>query len=238
MVRVLVTRPEPGASQTAGRLKAGGFEPVVLPLTQVVPFEPTGLPPGPFGSVAISSANAVRHAPRELLREIAALPAYAVGERTGEAARDAGLNVADSSAGDAERLVRQLVRAGEPGSGVLVLCGRVRRDVLESGLARAGLRPVLVETYDTMPLVHAREAVDAALGRKPVDAVLFYSAFAAEVFTRLLGRSLAPELVESARFLALAPRIAAALPDEFRRRAAIAPEPSEEAMLSLLAGQM
>lgn len=238
MARVLVTRPEPGASRTAAKLGALGFEPVVLPLTRIVPLQPAGLPPGAFGAVAISSANAVRHAPRALLRKIAALPAYAVGVRTGEAARDAGLNVADASAGDAERLVRYLIRTVKPGMAVLVLCGRVRRDVLESGLAEAGLRPVLVETYETVPLAHSRETVDAALRGKGVDAVLFYSAFAAEVFCSLLGRSLAPQSIERARFFALSSRIATALPHEIRDRSTIAPEPTEEAMLSLLAGQI
>ncbi|RWD98328.1 MAG: uroporphyrinogen-III synthase, partial [Mesorhizobium sp.] len=32
MIRVLVTRPEPGASRTARRLEAPGFQPILLPL--------------------------------------------------------------------------------------------------------------------------------------------------------------------------------------------------------------
>ncbi|RVD11473.1 uroporphyrinogen-III synthase, partial [Mesorhizobium sp. M7A.F.Ca.ET.027.02.1.1] len=34
MLRVLVTRPEPGASRTAHRLEEAGFQPVLLPLTE------------------------------------------------------------------------------------------------------------------------------------------------------------------------------------------------------------
>ncbi|TIX52492.1 MAG: uroporphyrinogen-III synthase, partial [Mesorhizobium sp.] len=36
MVRVLVTRPEPGASRTAQRLLDQGFQPILLPLTETV----------------------------------------------------------------------------------------------------------------------------------------------------------------------------------------------------------
>ena len=36
MKRVLVTRPEPGASRTAARLEADGFAPIVLPLTEII----------------------------------------------------------------------------------------------------------------------------------------------------------------------------------------------------------
>ncbi|TJX45058.1 MAG: uroporphyrinogen-III synthase, partial [Mesorhizobium sp.] len=36
MLRVLVTRPEPGASRTARKLEEMGFEPLLLPLTETV----------------------------------------------------------------------------------------------------------------------------------------------------------------------------------------------------------
>ncbi|TIT17702.1 MAG: uroporphyrinogen-III synthase, partial [Mesorhizobium sp.] len=36
MLRVLVTRPEPGASRTARRLADAGFQPILLPLTETV----------------------------------------------------------------------------------------------------------------------------------------------------------------------------------------------------------
>ncbi|RWD19075.1 MAG: uroporphyrinogen-III synthase, partial [Mesorhizobium sp.] len=36
MLRVLVTRPEPGASRTAQRLEEMGFQPILLPLTETV----------------------------------------------------------------------------------------------------------------------------------------------------------------------------------------------------------
>ena len=67
-MRILVTRPQPGASRTMRRLQELGFEPLLLPLTETV-----GLPvdAGAAGdnavAVAITSANAVRHAPKGLI---------------------------------------------------------------------------------------------------------------------------------------------------------------------------
>ena len=65
-MRVLVTRPEPGASRTAVKLRAMGFEPVLLPLSET---KPLAIPRDPIPesavAVAITSANAIRHAPEE-----------------------------------------------------------------------------------------------------------------------------------------------------------------------------
>src|SRR3954468_16736309 len=78
-MRVLVTRPQPGASRTMRRLRELGFEPLLLPLTETV-----GLPVGADAAsdnavaVAATSANAVRHAPKELIGALAALPCHAV----------------------------------------------------------------------------------------------------------------------------------------------------------------
>jgi len=83
--RVLITRPEPGAVQTAKRLRALGWKPVCLPLTEISPL-PAELPAGcKFDAVAIPSANAIRHARPALLRALAGLPVFAVGQRTAEA---------------------------------------------------------------------------------------------------------------------------------------------------------
>src|SRR6478736_3745261 len=93
MLRVLVTRPEPGASRTARRLQQAGFQPVLLPLTKTValPAE-VGLVPDDVLAVAVTSANAVRHAPKEVIEALAALPCHAVGPRTAEATRKMGFS--------------------------------------------------------------------------------------------------------------------------------------------------
>lgn len=239
MQRVLVTRPEPGASRTAARLKVLGFVPVVLPLTRIEPVPPADWPaPSKVGAVAIASANAVRHAPAGRLRGIAHLPTYAVGEKTGAAAREAGLAVADAGAGDAESLVQRIAAAMKGGTCVLILCGRVRRDGLEEGLLQAGFAVELVETYDTLPLSPSQTDIDAVLERAPVEAVLFYSAFAAAEFARLIARTSTAGPFDGARYFAISERVAERLPETVQNRVHIAREPTEEAVLSMLAEGM
>ena len=61
--RVLVLRPEPGASATAQALRRMGFEPLVLPLTVIQRLTPVFAPSVEHDAVIVTSANALRHAP-------------------------------------------------------------------------------------------------------------------------------------------------------------------------------
>jgi len=235
MRRVLVTRPEPGASKTARKLRQMGLEPLLLPLTRIeaLPVELLGGSPD-FAAIAVTSPNAARHAPPELTKSLSGLPTYAVGKTTAAVSRAIGLNVVDDSAGDAAGLRRVIADKVEPRSKVLVLCGRVRRDILEQGLVDAGFTPRLVEVYDTLSTTPSAAEAAAVLGETPVDVVLLYSAFAADEFTRLLEKMDDLTAFETAAFIAISARIRSHLPAPYSDRVSVAAEPNEEAMLSLL----
>ncbi|MER9951512.1 uroporphyrinogen-III synthase [Mesorhizobium sp. M0047] len=234
MLRVLVTRPEPAASRTARQLRAAGFQPVLLPLTDTValPVEGRAVPDDAV-AVAITSANAVRHAPKELIAALAALPCHAVGERTAKAAREAGFLSVSEGPGNAEGLADRL--AGDhSGKTIAYLCGRVRFPAFEQRLQTAGVRVRAVETYDTLQLGYSDEAIVAMLAGQPVDAVLLYSTKAAAAIQVLASRLALQGLFEKTWFFALSARIAAALDDIASERTRIAAQPDEEALLALL----
>ncbi|NGX99113.1 MAG: uroporphyrinogen-III synthase [Candidatus Afipia apatlaquensis] len=234
MVRVLVTRPEPGASRTARRLREMGFQPVLLPLTETValPVE-TGQVPDDAIAVAITSANAVRHAPKEIIAALSALPCHAVGKRTAEAARAAGFTDVHEGPGNAEALADAL--AGRlSGKAAIYLCGRVRFPAFEARLTMAGVRVHPIETYDTVAPAYSDAAVAGHLSGRPVDAVLLYSAKAAATMQALVRRPALHDLFEKTRFFALSQRIAAALDDAVGERIRVAAEPDEGALLELL----
>src|ERR687892_342553 len=101
--RVLVTRPEPGASQTAKRLQAAGFSPLVLPLSEIRAL-PADSVPETFDAVAVTSANAILHASRTLLDRLAGSRCYAVGQKTAAAALQAGVSDIVTRPGEADGL--------------------------------------------------------------------------------------------------------------------------------------
>ncbi|BCG99159.1 uroporphyrinogen-III synthase [Mesorhizobium loti] len=232
MLRVLVTRPEPGASRTARRLQERGFQPVVLPLTETVALPAdAGFVTG--DAVAVTSANAVRHTANEVIAALAALPCHAVGARTAEAARKMGFSSVIEGSGDAEALA-DAIAAALPGKAITYLCGRVRFPMFEQRLEAAGVRVRAVETYDTLPVPYSDETILALLSGQSVDAVLLYSAKAAVAMQALSKRPALQEAFEKIQAFALSARIAAAFGDGAGKTIRIAARPDEEALLALL----
>lgn len=136
MTRVLVLRPEPGASATLRRARERGLDAVAIPLFEIEPVAWESPEPSEFDGLLLTSANAVRSG-GEQLHKLRGLPAYAVGEATAEAARDAGFDIA--STGDAD--IHRLLRSIEPDLKLLHLAGE---DRTERGETSQKIRTVTV----------------------------------------------------------------------------------------------
>lgn len=233
-MRVLVTRPEPGAGQTAERLRQLGHEPVVLPLSRIVGVTPTPVPStlGFLGTI-ITSANAVTHMPVQLHRRLSELPCYVVGRRTADAAAESGFDVR-ATASDTSELVRSLAREFEPGDALAYACGRVRMPTLEQALSTRSIVITAIEVYDTIQVSHAPDYISDALQDTSVDAVLVYSVVAARQVKAFLTQPGTSESFVKSAIYCLSKRIA----DEFsgfsNRDVTVAPAPNEAALLEML----
>ncbi len=244
-----MTRPQPGAARTARRLAGRGIVAIELPLTEIVAvpvnvevvrqlgvgFGEMAKSPAFQGmteiAVAATSANALRHAPKELLAALSGLPCFAVGGETAAQAREAGFSDVREGPGTADALAELLIGEPRPRN-VLLLCGRVRLSGFERRLAEAGITVQALETYDTLPIGYAPEALSAALGKEPIDAVLLYSAGAAENFLGLHWQ--ADGMFARTKFLCLSARVADRLVPLDDSRILVAAEPTEDALLALL----
>jgi uroporphyrinogen-III synthase len=110
MVRVLLTRPQPGAEASAEALRALGHMPVVRPLMVYAPCPWT--PPEAFPeAVLLTSAAAVHHA-GSLAAPFQQLPAYCVGTQTTRVARAAGWHHAETAGPDLATLYQALAGLG------------------------------------------------------------------------------------------------------------------------------
>ncbi|MDX8531780.1 uroporphyrinogen-III synthase [Mesorhizobium sp. VK25A] len=233
MVRVLVTRPEPGASRTARRLETLGFQPVLLPLTETSALPVEATIGGDAVAVAVTSANAVRHAPQALVAALAGLPCHAVGKRTAEACRAAGFLSVTEGPGDAEALA-DAIAGGLAGKAIVYLCGRVRFPVFEQRLAAAGVQVQAIETYDTAGIDYDDADVVARLSGRSVEAALLYSAKASAALVGLMARPTLRHLFGKTQFLALSVRVAEPVERVAGNRVRIASKPEEDALLALL----
>ena len=121
--RVWITRAQPGAARSAARLTALGFTPVIAPLLTIRPL-PEALNAAPplstVAALAFTSPNGVA-AFAALTPEFRALPVFAVGDATAEAAREAGFTDARSAAGDVHDLARLI--AASPIQGLILAPG-------------------------------------------------------------------------------------------------------------------
>ena len=167
---LLLTRPRPAAERFAGELQAvtGPFaEVIVSPVLQIVPSG--AFPDIPHtASVAFTSENAVAIAEGRLAP---GRRAYCVGDRTAEAARQAGFD-AISAGGDADDLAA-LLAAQPPAGEVVHLSGAHQRGDLAERLAAAGLAARRETVYDQAPAPLSRAARGALAGPRPVLLPLF-----------------------------------------------------------------
>ena len=144
MRRLLVLRPEPGASATVAKARGLGLNAVAMPLFEIEPVEWEAPDPERFDGILLTSANALRFG-GDGLKALRGLKTYAVGDITAKAARDAGFDVA--AAGDAG--IDRLLGSVEPDLKLLHLCGAERREPAD---ARQEITPVVV--YRAIPIEH------------------------------------------------------------------------------------
>jgi uroporphyrinogen-III synthase len=216
---VIAIRPEPGCSATVAAGEALGLAMRGVPLTAIRPrgWEP---PAGKIDALLLGSANAVRQAGASLA-PFRGCPAYAVGEATAAAAREAGLVVARTGQGGLQSLLDGL--------------STPMRLLRLAGEEHLPLRPppgISIDTcivYAAQPLPMPDELAQT-LGEGAL--VLLHSAAAA--------RHLAGEcdrlgiLRERVGLAALGPRILEAAGPGWQLARAAA-EPSEPALLALAA---
>lgn len=231
-MRILVTRPEPGATRTAAFLKERGHEPVMLPLSKIVPISHK-IPDGPFDAVAITSSNALEYASEDLLAILSGLEGHVVGERTANAARKAGLTVR-GVAKNAHDLARLMADQLAPQSRLLYMSGRVRMPTFEDDIRAANMEITTVETYDTKEISYTTDLVKSIIGEDPIDGVLVYSVVAAKAVRDLLGETEHLDLLDESKIYCLSPRIAELFEGRKKGEVIAAPEPDELLLVSLL----
>ncbi len=230
---MLVTRPEPDASDTAARLEALGIEPVVTPLL-VYELLPADLPPAEgFAAITFSSANALRALEATgAIERYQHLPAYTVGDKTADLAEDLGFVMVTSASGAFADLVDLLAHAPITGP-ILYPHGReVSADLVRS-LVPFGREVVAVPVYAMNPLAQLHSTVADELRAGAVNAALFYSRRTAEAFVKLTDGVIGREQRAALGVLCMSEAVAEPLVDAHFVRVGLAERPDEEAMMGL-----
>jgi uroporphyrinogen-III synthase len=148
---IAVLRPEPGNRVTAAAIEATGRKAIRLPLFEARPVAWDAPEARRYDALILTSANAVRHGGPGLAG-LLALPVYAVGAVTAEAARREGFRIALTGEAGAEQLLARAEAAGV--ARALHLAGRERS--IEAGGIVADVRTVYAS--ETLPIAAAEAA--------------------------------------------------------------------------------
>ena len=212
MIPLLILRPERGAIATGKRAIALGLSPLIRSLFTVEPRNWDAPDPALFDAILLTSANAVRYGGGAVARYLA-LPAYAVGAATAQAASEVGFETVIDGEGNAADALRTLATAGH--SRPLHLAGEDRMPY-----------PHVPFTITTR-VVYAAAPIDIALPTGRYVA-LVHSARAAARFAELCP---SPTFVD---VIAISASVAAALGTGWHS-ISTATDPTDNAMLALAA---
>ncbi len=225
--RILVTRSEPGASETAARLRAAGFEAIIEPLFAIAPID-AAIPE--FDALAFTSANGARQFARLSLRRDVTV--FCVGQRTAEAAREAGFTEVVSADGDVNALADLISRRLPPTLRLLHAGNAESRGDLAGRLAALGHAARFVAIFEAVPVNAPGPHLAALLGGEAqIDAVMIHSPRAAAILAGFLDDAGA-----RGRFPIVAISEAAGAPLAGRTgRIELAATPDEASLISALA---
>lgn len=219
---VILTRPRAASDRFAEALRAecGPVAVAILPLMEIAPLGQGLTLEGVSALIFTSAAGVETFASLSTDRS---LPAWCVGDRTAEAARDIGLK-AISAGGDAAALVGLMLDARPEGRLLHLHGAHLSADIAEA-LSREGLRAEGRAIYDQVSIPQGAALAEALAHPGPVFAPLF-SPRSARLFVRAAG-----DAVSRIHPVVISEATRAALPDGIAERATVAAAPDAPAMI-------
>jgi uroporphyrinogen-III synthase len=232
-MKLLVTRPTADSASLAALIEARGHSVVIDPMLEVRYLDTA--PPALDGVTGLlfTSANGVRaFAASSARRDIAA---YAVGDRTAEAARQAGFTAVASAEGDVDALARLIERERKPEDGALLhISGAVRAGNLAEVLSARGYSVQHVALYEAVAASTLGAATQAAIGDGSLDGVLLFSPRTAKHFAELVTAAGLVEETRRVQAWCLSQAVADALAPLPLAALHVAPEPTQASLLDTL----
>jgi uroporphyrinogen-III synthase len=225
----MITRPEPGASQTAARLSAMGFDPILASVLSITHLKVC--PPNRWAATVLTSQNAVPSCPPSMHGR----PVFAVGTATATAAAKAGFSRVFNADGDATALARLIETTASPADGTLVLpTAQGQGGELARSLRQRGCRVLRRVAYRVAPVAMLPASATSSLRDRQVTAVMFFSGETVRHFVGLLQAAGLTDAIRDVEAVSISEPAAVALRHLPWRRIHVAATPNQDAMLALL----
>ena len=228
-MRVLVTRPEPGAAATARVLRERGYKVIVDPALKIERLSPELPPPDAVDVVLVTSAQAAF-----ALGPYRHKPVLAVGEATARAARREGALDVTAAAGDWEDLADLALDRGKAPQRFLHLVGSEQAGELDKVLRAEGHGYAAIVVYRASPSDALTARTKAALSRGGIDAVTLFSPRSARIWRSLIEAEDFADTIQDLIAVCLSPAVAAAIDDWPWREVRTAERRDQNALLDCL----
>ena len=225
---VIITRAEPGASETMARVRQMGFRAISSPALSLELVDPLPeIPTDDAAGLLFTSANGARFfADVSTIRH---LPAWCVGPATATAAQEDGFEKVHNADGNSADLASLVIMSATPRDGHLIhIANTAAGDSLRSELVQAGFDVRIVGLYRPVEAKHLSHKAKDALQNSQSICVLIHSAKGASSFAKLY----APHNRIQITFICVSDK--AAMPVSHLGSVKVANRPNEESLLQTL----
>lgn len=201
---IIVTRAQPGADETAGRLQSEGFTPLLSPALVIKAVSPIPAQQEPARHLIFTSANGVRYFANTSQERDA--QAWCVGDATAAEAHASGFTHIHNAKGNADDLAALILKRTPLKTDTWShVANTAAAGKLVAILKAAGLNISFQPLYETAPAPHLSVPAHTALSTTSAKIVLIHSAKGAAAFLHL-ARDLN---LSSATIAAISPNAAA-----------------------------
>lgn len=206
-MRVLITRPEREATTLATALAERGHVPVIAPLFRLDILHPSADFAADLAAcqaILLSSANGARALAEA--SEQRGKPILAVGDTTAATAEGLGFVSVTSAAGDGLALAELVRTRLDPKAGPLLHVSGVAIALdFATALAPDGFDVRRVALYDAREETALPDSARAAIAARALDAAMFFSPRASELFARLVQEAGLAACLSNVTAIAISP---------------------------------
>lgn len=248
VMHILVTRPEPDASEMRAQLMAQGHTADIAPLLNITITAPSAQSLAGISALVVTSRNGLRALELATgLPRLLHLPLLVVGRGTGAAARAMGFTDVTVGPATAKDLVPLIISAWRekilparsapdvvlPGPVLHVAGDKISFDLIPP-LAKADVPLERITVYSSAPATALPEEVERCIARRGYDGVLLMSPLSAQTYIRLVADAGLAAPARDAAYLCLSKGIADILAALGGSRILIAAKPNVEEMVVLI----
>lgn len=236
-MHLLVTRPEPDASELKIRIEALGHQASVCPLIEIEAAPGSALRLDGVQALIATSRNAIRSlAGNKSLDRMRSLKLFAVGPATAAEARSAGFSDVVEGAAAARDLVPVIAGKVQAANGALLhLAGDTLAFDLKSALEREGFTVLEEVIYRSRAASSLAPAAAEAIRVGTLHGVILMSPRTASVFAELVRGAGLADAARRLRYFCLSEAVARSLDVLAPRDVSVARRPNTEEVLALLA---